>query len=170
MSATVRLSVDERNSFEGTPAPTVVTGPLVLMRLAGRTAHGEANNPYGRFWFAEDYFWDVIDFLTHHHTNVALVNHYLKLVMREGFAICHDWNSFGRLYRLRIPRGIRIHAFVGRAKAQPFFSDSDPLKRQVGSSQLLMGGEVQYIVDINAETKRYVEGPLPFGIHGTGRA
>jgi hypothetical protein len=140
------------------------------MRLVGRTAAGRANDPYGRFWFNERYFWNVVDFLTDHHKEVALVNHYLKLVLREGTAVCRDWNSFAAVYQLRIPAAVELQAYVGRARPQPLFSAADPRGRKSPAPEMLMGGEVQYVVDVDNVGRRYVSGPLPLGIHGIGHA
>lgn len=170
MSLSFHLAPNERASFEGIPRPVSVRGPVVLMRLVGRTAGGRPNDPFGRYWFNERYFWKVIDFLTDHHSDVALVNHYLKLVIREGTAVCHDWNSFGKVYQLRIPAGIELQAYVGRAKSQPFFSTSDPRGRMPPPHEVFMGGEVQYVVDVDNVGRRYVTGPFPMRIQGIGHA
>ncbi len=170
MKTDLQLTADERDSFEGTPRPVTVTGPFTLMRLVGRTASGRANDPYGRYWFNERYFWNVIDFLTDHHSDVALVNHYLKLIIREGTAVCHDWNSFAKVYQLRIPAGVQVRACVGRTKSQPFFSPTDPQRRRPGPDEILMGGEVQYVADVEKVGRQYVTGPLPMRIHGIGHA
>ena len=112
----------------------------------------------------------MIDFLSEHNRDVSLVNHYLKLVVREGLAVCHDWNSFAKVYQLRVPAGVEMQAYVGRAKPQPFFSAADQMGRGSPPHELLMGGEVQYVVDVDSVGRRYVSGPLPIGIHGIGHA
>jgi hypothetical protein len=170
MSITFQLTPEERASFEGNARPISVRGPVTLMRLVGRTAGGRANDPFGRYWFNERYFWKVLDVLTDHHKDVSLVNHYLKFVIREGTAVCHDWNSFAKVYQLRVPAGAELQAYVGRAKPQPFYSAADPLGRKSLPHEFLMGGEVQYVVNVDNVARRYVSGPLPAGIHGIGHA
>lgn len=166
MTVRLRLEDHELASFQGKPRLVTVRGPVVLMRLVGRTAQGQANNPYGRFWFNERYFWKVLGFITDHHSNRELVNHYLKLVLREAFAVCHDWSSFGRIYQLRIPPRVQLPAYVGRARTQPLFSVTDPRGRGSLSQELLMGGEFQYVVDVNHVGREHVCGPLTVGPRG----
>lgn len=170
MNIRFQLTPDERASFEGNPRPVSVQGPVALMRLVGRTAAGKANDPFGRYWFNKRYFWKLIDFITDYHSDVSLVNRYLKLVMREDTAVCHDWNSFGKVYQLRVPKGVELQAYVGRARSQPLYSATDPRGRAPLPHEMLMGGEVQYVVDVDNVGRRYVVGPLPMGIHGSGHA
>jgi hypothetical protein len=160
----------DKASFDGAYRVGVVRGPLSLFRLCGRNAAGEANNKYGRCWLNERFFWDAIDVVSNSTSNPAQFNHYLRLILREYTAVCHDWNSFAAIYQLRIPAGKNVEVAVGRIAAQPFYSADDPGRRSSLPHQLLVGGEFQYIVDINSEEmKRWVSGPLPMHF-AVGRA
>jgi hypothetical protein len=170
MNTSFLLKPDERASFLGEPRLITVGGPITLMRVVGRTASGEANNPFGRYWFNEQFFWSVIDFLSDHSKDVPLINHYIKLVMRDGLAVCHDWNSFATVRQLRVPAGKELHAYVGLTKPQPKLSTSSHKNTTAPPSHLLLGGEVQYIVDVNHAVRSYVSGPIPMRISGIGHA
>lgn len=170
MNTSFTLKPDERASFLGEPQLISARGPLTLMRIVGRTASGEANNPFGRYWFNENYFWSVIDFLTNHHKEVELVNYYLKLILRDGLAVCHDWNSFAMIYQLRIPAGAELHAYSGTARPQPPFSSSDHRFSSDWKRNQLAGGARQYVVNMDLVDRKHVNGPLPMGIAGIGHA
>jgi hypothetical protein len=159
------LSSVELASFHGPHRITTIRGPLSLFRLCGRTAAGEANNPYGRFWFNEKFFWKVLDHISDNASNTALLNHYLRYVLREFTAVCHDWNTFASIYQLSLPPSSTLELAVGRIAPQPFFSRNDPQHRESLPHELLVGGEFQYIIDITPNLRRYVHGPRPLWAH-----
>lgn len=152
------LSTQELRSFDGRCREVTVSGPLTLFRLCGRTAAGAANNPYGRFWFNANFFWRMVDVLSDRASDVAELNHYLRYLLREYTAVCHDWNTFASIYELRVPPGRNVVAVVGRVAPQPF--DSRP-----GGAlphELLVGGEFQYVLDVDGQGLRpFVSGPRP---------
>jgi hypothetical protein len=160
---TLILSTSERASFSGVSKIIKVQGPLTLFRLCGKTATGDANNPFGRFWFNEKFFWNMLDVLTDSAHNEAQLNHYLRFLLREFTAVCHDWNSFASIYQFSLPAREPLELAVGRIAAQPFFSSADPNHRISLPHEVLVGGEFQYIVDFasNPSLRRYVQGPRP---------
>ena len=166
------LTPQERASFAGPNRVITVKGPLSLFRLCGRTAAGEANNPLGRFWFNEKFFWRMLDVLTDSAGNNAQLNYYLRYVLREYTAVCHDWNTFASIYQFALPAHEPLEVAVGRIAPQPFFSSSDPKHRASLPHEILVGGEFQYIVDFaaNPTYRRHVQGPRPLLVHPGGRA
>ncbi len=169
---TFALTPKEIASFDGRYRIVSVRGPLTLFRLCGKTASGEANNPYGRFWFNEKFFWNLINLVTENAHNTRLVNHYLRFLLREVTAVCHDWNTFAAIYQLTLPAARPIELAVGRIAAQPYFSASDPQARRSAPHEVLAGGEFQYLVDFPGDPslKTCVQGPRPLWVHGRGRA
>jgi hypothetical protein len=157
----LQLTAREIASFDGPHRIVVVRGPLTLMRLCGRTAAGEANNPYGRFWFNDRFFWRVLDQISDDPRNVPLLNHHLKYVLREFTAVCREWNSFAAIYRLQVPAGTSVEVAVGRIAPQPL--DSTRSGPGAAPANLLMGGDFQYILDLgsNPDLRRRVAGPIP---------
>ncbi len=166
------LTPQERASFDGPIRIVTVKGPLSLFRLCGRTAAGAANNPHGRFWFNERFFWRMLDVLTDSVHSNAQLNHYLRYLLREYTAVCHDWNTFTSIYKLTLPAHETLDAAVGRIAPKPFYSPSDPKHRASLPHEILVGGEFQYIVDLaaNAGLKRHVHGPRPLLVSRGGRA
>lgn len=166
------LSAKEVASFDGAYKIRHVNGPLTLFRLCGKNAAGEASNPYGRFWFNEKFFWRTLDVVSDSASNTAQLNHYLRFVLREFTAVCYDWNSFASIYQLHLPATKTLEVAVGRIAPQPFYSASDPNHRKSLPHELLVGGDFQYIVDLNADrdAKRLVTGPRPLLVHRGGRA
>jgi hypothetical protein len=166
---TMALELDdsEKRSFDGPYKIITVKGPLSLFRLCGRTAAGEASNPYGRFWFNEQFFWRMLDVISGCASNQAQLNHYLRFILREFTAVCHDWNTFASVYQLSVPANVPIEVVVGRIAPQPFFSPLDPQGRKSLPHQLLLGGAFQYILDMKStsEPSRYVHGPRPLWAH-----
>jgi hypothetical protein len=166
------LTAKERESFDGPIRIVTVKGPLTLFRLCGRTAAGAVNNPHGRFWFNEKFFWRTLDLLTDNvYSNVQL-NHYLRYLIRESTAVCYDWNTFTSIYQLALPANETLNLAAGRIAPQPFYSSSVSKNRTSLPHEILVGGEFQYIVDLSAnqDLKRYVQGPRPFLISRGGRA
>lgn len=98
-------------------------------------------------------------------SNTALLNHYLRYVLREFTAVCYDWNNFASIYELSLPRGEAIEVAVGRIAPQMPFSLNDPAKRQGLPYDVLVGGEFQYIIDLDARLKKLVAGPRPLLTH-----
>ena len=166
------LSEKEMASFDGAYKVKSVTGPLTLFRLCGRTAAGEASNEYGRYWFNEKFFWKTLDVVSDSASNTAQLNHYMRLILREFTAVCHDWNSFASIYQLYLPATKTLEVAVGRIAAQPFYSSSDPNHRQSLPHEMLVGGDFQYILDLktDSELRRLVKGPRPLLLHRGGRA
>ena len=166
------LTPDEKRSFEGPYRTVTVSGPLSLFRLCGRTAAGEANNPYGRFWFNSNFFWKMVDVLSDRSTNSSELNHYLRYLLREFTAVCSDWNNFASIHELSLPAGAKLEAIVGRIHPQPFHSPSDPHRRRPLPHEVLVGGEFQYIVDLasNPTARTGVSGPRPLWVHRGGNA
>ena len=166
------LSEKEMASFDGAYKVKSVTGPLTLFRLCGRTAAGEASNEYGRYWFNEKFFWKTLDVVSDSASNTAQLNHYMRLILREFTAVCHDWNSFASIYQLYLPATKTLEVAVGRIAAQPFYSSSDPNHRQSLPHEMLVGGDFQYILDLktDSELRRLVSGPRPLLLHRGGRA
>jgi hypothetical protein len=165
------LSAKEKASFDGPHKIRSVTGPITLFRLCGRSAAGETSNPYGRFWFNEKFFWRTLDLVSDSASNTAQLNHYMRLILREFTAVCHDWNSFASIYQLHLPATKTLEVAVGRIAPQPFYSSSDPRHRQSLPYEMLVGGDFQYIIDLQAkiELKRLVTGPRPLLLHRGGR-
>ena len=157
------LSPQEQASFDGAIRVVTVKGPLSLFRLCGKTASGTPSNPYGRFWFNEKFFWRMLDVLTDTIYSTAQLNHYLRYILREYTAVCHDWNTFTSFYQLALPTQQQLEVAVGRIAPQPFYSSSDPKQRASLPHEILVGGEFQYIVDLEANQglKQYVQGPRP---------
>ena len=166
------LSEKEMASFDGAYKVKSVTGPLTLFRLCGRTAAGEASNEYGRYWFNEKFFWKTLDVVSDSASNTAQLNRYMRLILREFTAVCHDWNSFASIYQLYLPATKTLEVAVGRIAAQPFYSSSDPNHRQSLPHEMLVGGDFQYILDLktDSELRRLVTGPRPLLLHRGGRA
>lgn len=162
----------EPASFDGAYRITTVQGPLTLFRLCGRNVAGAAGNPFGRFWFNERFFWNMIDVVTRNAASPAQLNHYLRFVLRELTAVCHDWNTFASIYQFHLPARHAVEVAVGRIAPQPFYSASDPQHRASMPHEVLLGGEFQYIVDMtgNPALKRFVQGPRPLWVPGAGRA
>ena len=165
------LSMEEKASFDGAYYKVrPVSGPLSLFRLCGRTAAGKSNDKYGRHWFNERFFWKALDIVSDSTSNPVQLNHYLRFILREYTAVCHDWNSFAAIYNLRIPAGKRVEVAVGRIAVKPYYSVNDPGRRASLPHEFLVGGEFQYIVDLaSEEMKRLVIGPLPLHF-AVGRA
>jgi hypothetical protein len=170
MATIFELTPEEFLSFEETPAKKTLHGPLTLMRCVGLNANGVKNSKYGRFWFDQEFFLDVLDQLTNSLTDARQVNQLLKLILRDGTAVCYDWNSFGMLYQLQVPVGAMLEVFAGTARSQPFYSRADPKKRSKPPNQVLGGGEDQYIVNMTPKVQGYVQGPIPIGISAIGHA
>lgn len=166
------LTAQEIASFDGRHRLTTVRGPLSLFRLCGSNAAGARGNPYGRFWFNERFFWDIVDRVSDASSSLAQRNHTLRFLLREFTAVSHDWNSFGVVYQLTLPPAQQLEVAVGRIAPQPYFSASDPHQRQALPHQMLMGGEFQYIVDLASDPtlKRYVQGPRPMWVHSDAHA
>jgi len=169
---TLILTPDELSSFAGRYRLLTVQGPLTLFRLCGKTAGGAASNPYGRFWFNEKFFWNMIDIISDSVGDTAQLNHYLRYVLREFTAVCHDWNTFASIYQLNLPARTPIDIAVGRIAPQPFYSPTDPLRRKSLPHQVLVGGEFQYIIDVasNPSLRACVLGPRPLLVHRGGHA
>lgn len=158
------LSDDEKSSFEGHNRIVHVSGPFTLFRLVGRTGAGAVTNKFGRFWFHDRLFWSVLDDITRHQHDKALMNFLIRRLLRELTAVCFDWNSFAAVYQLVVPAGLNVEAAVGRIRSQPHFATgSDPLDRQ------LFGDEFQFVIDVTASLQPLVQGPIPLDFRA-GRA
>jgi hypothetical protein len=172
IAVSIVLTPSEVASFDGRHRHVDVTGPLKLMRLCGKTAAGAASDPYGRFWFNEKFFWSLVDTISENASNTAQLNHYLRFLLREFTAVCHDWNTFALIYQLSLPAGVPMNAVVGRVAPQPFCSSAAPARRVSRPHELLVGGEFQYIVDLRANSalRQYVQGPRPLHLHHIRRS
>jgi hypothetical protein len=166
------LTPDEKKSFDGAYRTVTVTGPVSLFRLCGKTARGAASNPFGRFWFNANFFWKLVDAASDRATSTAELNHYLRYILREFTAVCHDWNSFAAIYELAVPAGTKMEATVGRIRPQPFYSAADPQRRSALPHEILVGGEFQYIIDLRAGSalRSRVAGPRPLWVSRAGNA
>lgn len=158
------LTPDEVSSFGGRHRIAVVEGPFSLFRLVGRTATGRANDKYGRFWFHDRLFWSVLDEITQHAEDPALVNFLIRRLLRELTAVCFDWNSFAAIYRLDLPKGRSLEVAVGRIRSQPFYSGSGPWRGRDPLGRELLGGEFQYVIDVSRDVQPWVTGPIPLRI------
>lgn len=168
----LQLSAQEQASFDGRHRVIRLIGPLTLLRLCGKTASGAASDPYGRYWFNEKFFWNMIDLVSDHAASTVQLNHYLRFVLREFTAVCRDWNNFASIYQFSLPAGASVEVAVGRIAPQPFHSAADPQRRMASSHEVFVGGEFQYIVDMAANPwlKRHVQGPRPLTVHRAGNA
>jgi hypothetical protein len=163
------LTPQEIASFHGRYRISTIHGPVSLFRVRGRNAAGEQGHASGRYWFNEKFFWRTLDWLSEHVANRPLLNHYLRYLLRESTAVSYDWNTFASIFQLSIPPGKSVAVAVGRIAPQPFYSDKDPMHRRNLPHELLVGGEFQYIVDVDEALRPFVRGPRPLTIF-TGRA
>lgn len=168
----ISLTAQEIASFDGRHRLATVNGPCRLFRLCGRNASGLQSKKYGRYWFNEKFFWNMLDTISDSANNTAQLNHYLRYLLRESTAVCHDWNSFASIFQLTLPSSQSISVAVGRIAPQPFYSARDPLRRQSLPHELLVGGEFQYIVDLanDLHLQSLVSGPLPLWVHRAGNS
>lgn len=156
------LSPQELASFDAEPKIERLTGPLTLYRFCGRNAKGEKNSPHGRCWFDATLFWRMLDTVSDTASGTHQLNQDFRFVLREVTAISYDWNSVTSVYELALPADRSIEAAYGPVAPQPFFSKDDPLGRENLPHEILIGGDIQYIVDLKAEKELqdFVRGPL----------
>lgn len=81
----------------------------------------------------------------------------LREAIRQGTALCEDWNAMTYLFILEVPAGLNVEAWFGLAKFQPRISVGD------ASGCSLDGGWLQYIVDFNEMSCKYLRGPIKTG-------
>ena len=81
----------------------------------------------------------------------------LRETIRQGIALCEDWNAMTYLFILEVPAGFHVEAWFGLAKFQPRIERGD------AGGQSFGGGWLQYIVDLNELTSMYLRGPIATG-------
>lgn len=81
----------------------------------------------------------------------------LREAIRQGIALCEDWNAMTYLFILEIPAGLKVEAWFGLAKFQPRISVGE------AGGRSLDGGWLQYIVDLNEMSGKYLRGPIKTG-------
>lgn len=106
------------------------------------------------YWMAERDILDAVRNSSNSPSNVFEC-------IRQGVALCEDWNSMNYLYILKLPRSVQLEAWYGFSKCQPRLSVNN--KFCVSVDSILSGGWLQYIINFNAEILRFVSGPFHTG-------
>lgn len=81
----------------------------------------------------------------------------LRETIRQGVALCEDWNAMTYLFILDVPAHLRMEVWFGLSKFQPRLSTA---KTDCG---ILNGGWLQYLVDLDDASRKYLRGPIRTG-------
>jgi len=84
-------------------------------------------------------------------------------IARQGVALCEDWNSMRYLFMLDVPSNSHVDAWFGIAKSQPRLSLNHPQGSGSGARGYLVGGWLQYIIELDDRLIGQVTGPILTG-------
>jgi hypothetical protein len=152
------LDEQHRRSFLGRSFRFgTVDGPQELYSFSTRTDRPEkpdADRPGRR---DPMYFLTKSDLVEAIHTSAQPGSADVFERVRQGIALCEDWNEMRFVFILDIPEGHAVEAWFGLAKFQSRYSSS----KSGGAS--LAGRWLQYIVELDDRQKRLLRGPLRTG-------
>jgi hypothetical protein len=80
-------------------------------------------------------------------------------LVRQGVALCEDWNDMRWMFLLDLPAGMSVEAWFGIAKFQPRRA-----ARTYIEAQSLSGGWLQYIVELNQQSLWLLRDPVRTGV------